>query len=338
MPLFALATLTPAALIAFGALQGGWAAALGLLYMTALVALMDRLIARAAINSDPEAEFPGSDALLAALGVAHFALLALVLWTVAGASGLHALPRAAIGIACGLVFGQISHPVAHELIHKRPRALRLLGRLVYTSLLTGHHASAHLRVHHVHVATAKDPNSPPMGTGFYRFALSAAPGSFRAGLAAESAMLTRGGKPRWRHPYLLYVGGGMAMIAGVALLAGWRGLMVYIALCLYAQMQILLSDYVQHYGLSRRTRTDGAPEPVGPQHSWNAPHWFSSAVTLNAPRHSDHHVTPSRAYPALQLDAERMPMLPRPLPVMAAVALVPPLWRRMMDARARRWN
>ena len=61
-------------------------------------------------------------------------------------------------------------------------------------------------------------------------------------------------------------------------------------------------------------------------------------MTLNAPRHSDHHVTPARAYPALQLQAATMPMLPHSLPVMAVLALVPPLWRRIMDPRAARWR
>lgn len=337
MPLFALATLMPALLIAAGVVLGGpWTAA-GLIYMTLLVACLDQLVARAAVNADPEAEFPGSSALLAVLGMVHLGLMALVLWAAAGPSGLSIAERVLIGFAGGLVFGQISHPVAHELIHKRPRTLRLLGRLVYTTMLTGHHASAHLHVHHVHVASSDDPNSPPLGQGFYRFALRAGPGSFRAGLAAETARLRRADRPIWRHPYLLYVGGAVACLVAAVSFFGPAGLLIYLAICAHAQMQILLSDYVQHYGLRRKRREDGRLEPVGPAHSWNAPHWFSSAVTLNAPRHSDHHVTPTRPYPALQLDTEAMPCLPRPLPVMAAIALVPPLWRRVMDKRAARW-
>lgn len=337
MLLFAIATLMPAALIAFGVAYGGVATALGLIYMTVFVALLDQLVARQTVNADPEAEFPGSTALLATLGVVHFALLALAVWAVAGPGALGLAERALIGVAAALVFGQISHPVAHELIHKPSRALRLIGRLIYTSLLIGHHASAHLRVHHVHVASHRDPNSPPLGQGFYRFALSAAPRSFRAGHAAETAMLARAGRPGWRHPYLLYVGGGLGCILLADLALGMVGVVIYLVICLYAQMQIYLSDYVQHYGLRRKTRADGSLEPVGPQHSWNAPHWYSSALTLNAPRHSDHHVTPSRPYPALQLRSEDMPILPRPLPVMAAIALFPPLWRRIMDKRAARW-
>jgi alkane 1-monooxygenase len=94
----------------------------------------------------------------------------------------------------------------------------------------------------------------------------------------------------------------------------------------------MLSDYVQHYGLSRRIMADGKPEPVGSRHSWNAPHLMSSALMLNAPRHSDHHANPARPFPALRLE-DNMPMLPRSLPVMACVALFPRLWRRVMDPR-----
>ena len=109
-------------------------------------------------------------------------------------------------------------------------------------------------------------------------------------------------------------------------------------MALYAQLQILMSDYVQHYGLRRGELADGRLEPVGPQHSWNAPQVFSSALTLNAPRHSDHHVTPSRIFPALQLDPQAMPYLPRSLPVMAALALVPPVWFRVMNPRCDAWQ
>lgn len=33
-----------------------------------------------------------------------------------------------------------------------------------------------------------------------------------------------------------------------------------------------------------------------------------------------------------------MPVLPRAVPVMAVAALIPPLWRRMMDRRAKNWS
>ncbi|MFU1478175.1 alkane 1-monooxygenase [Roseovarius sp. C7] len=333
---FAIATVTPMLLVMVAAvLGGGWAWA-ALFYMTAMVAGMDRLIARDVGNAAPEAEFPAARPLLWLLGLGHFAVLAVAL------CGLVSVPggvagKLALGIATGLIFGQISHPVAHELIHQPGRGARLLGRLIYSSLLIGHHASAHLRVHHIHVGSDADPNTPRLGRGFYRYALSAALGSYRAGLAAESGMLRRAGRPLWRHPYLLYGAVAVLMLVAVWQGLGRAGVLIYVALCLHAQMQIYLSDYVQHYGLRRQHDGRGRLEPVGPAHSWNSPHWFSSALMINAPRHSDHHVTPSRPYPALRLGDE-MPMLPYPVPVMGVLALWPPLWRRVMDGRARDWQ
>jgi alkane 1-monooxygenase len=77
---------------------------------------------------------------------------------------------------------------------------------------------------------------------------------------------------------------------------------------------------------------------VGPRHSWNAPHWFSSAMMVNAPRHSDHHAHPARPYPALRLpDAQTAPMLPWPLPMACTIALMPSLWKRAIRPHLRPW-
>jgi alkane 1-monooxygenase len=104
-------------------------------------------------------------------------------------------------------------------------------------------------------------------------------------------------------------------------------------------VQLLMSDYVQHYGLIRAPGPQGRPVPVGPRHSWNSPHQISSALMLNAPRHSDHHGHPARPFPELALPpADDAPRLPRSLPVMACVALVPPLWRRVMHPRLAAWE
>ncbi|PVA10204.1 alkane 1-monooxygenase [Pelagivirga sediminicola] len=342
MLMFYGATLAPLAMIALGATTGGPWPALALGYMTVPSFALDRLSARRAEDAGGDGEFPAAIPLLPIIGLAHLLLLALVVRAIAmPAETLGALgpwQRAFLGLATALVFGQISHPAAHELIHKPARLLRLMGRLIYTSLLVGHHASAHLRVHHVLVASDGDPNSARRGEGFYRFALRAGPGSFKAGLAADTAMLRRAGRPVWRHPYVLYCVGGVACMGAALALGGVPGLAAYVAICLYAQMQILMSDYVQHYGLRRQTLPGGRLEPVGPQHSWNTPHRFSSAMTLNAPRHSDHHVNPARVYPALRLRRADMPVLPYPLPAMAALSLVPPLWRRVMDRRLDRWT
>lgn len=337
MALFALAALTPFAALALGIWAGGLWVLPGLLYMAGLTACLDHLIRLTAPDAPEGAEFPAADTLLLAIGLAHLVLFPLTIWAIAGDSGLSPLARVILFIGAGQMFGQISNPAAHELIHRGNRGLYRLGVAAYATMLNAHHASAHRLVHHRHVATPLDPNSAQAGESFYRFLPRAYFGSFRAGLAAETEMLARKGSGL--HPYALYLPAQAAALALGYALAGWPGLAVWAALALYATAQLMLSDYVQHYGLTRAQSADGRYEPVSDRHSWNAPHWFSSGLMLNAPRHSDHHAHPSRPYPALRLpEPDSAPWLPWSLPVASAVALVPPLWHRRMKHRLARWT
>ncbi|OUS35168.1 alkane 1-monooxygenase [Rhodobacterales bacterium 56_14_T64] len=324
---FAIASLSPLVLLAAACLWGGLWPLLALLYMSVLVVLLDQI----ARHLQTSTAGPGADLLSGVLALGHLALLLAGLRAIAYMPWGEALP---MGLAMGLFMGQVSHPNAHEMIHHPHRWMRRLGMVIYTSMLIGHHVSAHLRVHHVKVATARDPNTARRGEGFYRFFLRAWLGSFRAGLRADNAARARKSPlpATWTHPYLGYFGGAAGALALIWIGVGLQAIFAYVLIAGFAQSQIFLADYVQHYGLVRAVDETGRAEPVGATHSWNAPHWYSSAMMLNAPRHSDHHLHPKRRYPELQLHPD-MPVLPYSLAVMAAIALVPPLWRRMMARR-----
>nr|WP_296418546.1 alkane 1-monooxygenase [Pseudooctadecabacter sp.] len=336
LPLFALATLTAPALIAAGAVSGGVWAVAGLVWMTALTASLDELVSVTLPTSEGE-EFPAADGLSATLALSHLAVWALVVAALGGATGLDTWEKLSVFAGAGLFMGQVSNSNAHEMIHRPARWLRRLGRWVYISVLFGHHASAHPLVHHVHVGTAADPSTARRGESFYRFFKRAWIGGFREGLKAENKRFPRLGQPAYRHPYVGYIGGAVIVLGIATLIGGAKGLLGAVCLAGFAQTQLMLSDYVQHYGLSRRLDDNGRPEPVGTRHSWNAPHLMSSALMLNAPRHSDHHAHPARPFPALRL-AQDCPMLPRSLPVMACVALYPRLWKRVMNPLADEWQ
>ena len=344
---FALVAFSPVPLLLAGAFWGGLWPWLALGWIAGGVFVLDRMIARAAPDAPEGSEFPAADALSVALALAHFALLFLVVAALAGATGLGWGARLALLLATGLFFGQVSNANAHELIHRSDKRLFLLGKWVYISLLYGHHTSAHRLVHHRFVATPDDPSTAGLGESYWAFAPRAWLGACVAGYEMERARLARraenttaGSGLRGRlgalNPYLSYGLGAAWFLLLMGLLFGAGGVMAYLLLCLYAQMQLLLSDYVQHYGLQRR-RLDGEQfEPVTEAHSWDAPDPVSSLFMLNAPRHSDHHAHPARPYPALRLGdtaAPGRPMLPRSLPAMAALALFPPFWHRVMDHR-----
>lgn len=326
---YAAVTLGPAILLAAGALAGGgwlWAG-FGLIALA--VPLADAL---ARPDRDAEDADEGTGLALL-LGFAHFPMLGLGTHAVATAPGWGAL---AAFLGFGLWLGQVSNANAHELIHRPGRGLRVLGAAVFASHLFGHHATAHPGVHHVHVATPRDPNSAPRGLGAWAFLPRAWGGSFAAGWRLAVARLAARGRPAWHpaNPYWAYGAGALATLAAGALIAGGAGAAAVAALGLYATAQLLLGDYVQHYGLSRAEGPEGRPAPVSPAHSWNAAHWASTRLMLNAPRHADHHAHPARPWPALRaLPPAEAPELPASLPVMSTIALVPPLWFRLMDPR-----
>ncbi|MGL4279666.1 MAG: fatty acid desaturase [Albidovulum sp.] len=332
---FAVATLAPVPLLVLAAVFGGGWSALALLWLTALTFAIDEFAKRrgiAAPGPRPEAE---ADRLSQLLAILHFPLLALAIWSLSGAGGHGFFGWIATFLAFGLWFGQVSNSNAHELIHRHSRRLFRLGMWVYVSLLFGHHTSAHRLVHHRFVATADDPNTAPEGEHFYGFLLRAWPGAFVAGYEMEAHRLGQTGFD-WRrpNPYVIYMAGAFGFVIGVTALFGFDGLLAYLLLCAHAQVQLLLSDYVQHYGLQREKLPSGTVVPAGPQHSWDAPHPLSGLMMLNATRHADHHSHPGRPYTELALSpGGRAPLLPYSLPLMATIALVPPLWHRVMDRR-----
>ena len=75
------------------------------------------------------------------------------------------------------------------------------------------------------------------------------------------------------------------------------------------------------------------------RHSWNAAHKASNWLLINLQRHSDHHYKPDRRFPVLQTyNSDEAPQLPYGYPVMTMAAMIPPLWRRIMNPRVRKWR
>ncbi|MBF9036747.1 alkane 1-monooxygenase [Rhodobacterales bacterium HKCCE2091] len=327
---YALATLPPFLLIVAGSFLGGVLPLLALMWLTLLGLFLDRLL-------DPPARAPDdpwAERLSAGLAVAHLALIPTLLMGLDNGR-LSAGAQLALFLAAGSFLGQVSHPNAHELIHRGPRWLRSLGATVYATMLFGFHVSAHRLVHHRHVGTEMDPATPLPGESFWAYVPRAWIGSAEAGFWAEAGRLERMGLPAWhpRNPYWVWTGGALIALLLAAVMGGLLGILAYVALCAVAQLQILVSDYVQHYGLQRLVLSDGRVEPVAAHHSWDAPRGFSSLLMLNAPSHSEHHLHPSRRYTELGQDGGA-PRLPYSMPVMAVAATVPSLWFHLMDRRA----
>jgi alkane 1-monooxygenase len=241
----------------------------------------------------------------------------------------------------GVISGAIGIVYAHELLHQKNQLERWLGDLLLAMVLYSHFRSEHLRVHHLYVGTPRDAVSARYNEGFHRYFARVLRDCPRSAWMAEGLMLARRGlgmrslkNPFWRY-FALQAG---ALILALAM-GGWQGLALMLWQAIVAIWQLELTNYIEHYGLTRRYLGDGRYEHVLPRHSWNAAHRASNWLLINLQRHSDHHYKPDRRFPLLQnYDADQAPQLPYGYPLMASIAMIPPIWRRMMNPRVRAWR
>ena len=237
--------------------------------------------------------------------------------------------------------GTIGINYSHELMHQKSKLERWLADLLLATVLYSHFRSEHLRVHHLYVGTPRDAVTARYNENYHRFFPRVLRDGLRSSFRAERAMLARKGLP-WHHPsnpfwrYWALQGAMLALALG---LGGWLGLGLFAFQALVAIWQLELVNYVEHYGLTRRHLGNGKYEHVMPHHSWNADHRASNWLLINLQRHSDHHYKPDRRFPLLQTyTPDDAPQLPYGYPVMTLAALIPPLWRRMMNPRVRAWR
>ncbi|MEO1779999.1 MAG: fatty acid desaturase, partial [Pseudomonadota bacterium] len=164
---------------------------------------------------------------------------------------------------------------------------------------------------------------------------------FQSALGAEKAMLARKNLPATdlSNPFWKYAALQGTCLILALLLGGWAGLGLFLVQAGVAIWQLELVNYVEHYGLTRKHLGEGKYEHVQPRHSWNAAHKVSNWLLINLQRHSDHHYKPDRRFPILQTyDTDEAPQLPYGYPVMTIAAMIPSVWRRVMNPRVRRWR
>jgi alkane 1-monooxygenase len=262
--------------------------------------------------------------------VLQAALLAAGLLAAASADWLTVL---GLGYAVGFVTGAQGITYAHELGHSRRRTDRALGWLLMTSVGYPQFMVEHYRGHHVRAATWDDPASARAGESLWRFLPRTVIGSTRNAWRLEGLRLAQH-KRLWRQSPLLWA--TLAYVAFLVVLAaagGWRLVAFWLVQSAFAVWLLEAVNYIEHYGLQRRTGADGRPEPFGVGHAWNADHVISNSLLANLQRHSDHHVHASKPYP--QLEALPGPQLPTGYAGCLLLAALPPLWFAFMHRRLR---
>jgi alkane 1-monooxygenase len=344
VPFWMSLLLVPVALL--GAFHGGWTVILLPVMTWYFFSALDAMLGLNLENADldtGEDKLTWYKAITLIWAPVQFVLLLWMIWYVTGPGDAHlsALETIVLFFGVGVITGTVGINYSHELMHQSDRGERFLGDALLAMVLYSHFRSEHLLVHHRYVGTPRDPVTARYNEGFHRFFPRVLAGSLKSAFRAEKERLARKDRP-WTdraNPFWRYWGLQAWMLLLAGLVGGWAGLALFIWQAAVAIWQLELVNYVEHYGLTRKHLGEGKYEHVKPRHSWNAAHKASNWLLINLQRHSDHHYKPNRRFPLLQNHSEaEAPQLPYGYPVMTMAAMVPPVWRRVMNPRVRRWR
>jgi alkane 1-monooxygenase len=254
----------------------------------------------------------------------------------AWAPAMSVVDKVGLALTIGTIAG-IGINTAHELGHKKESHERWLAKIALAQSFYGHFYIEHNRGHHVRVATPEDPASSRVGETFWAFWPRTVAGSLRSAWNLEKPRFARKGKSHWSikndvlNAWLMSVvlWGALVAVFGIGILP----FLVIQAILGFSLLEVV--NYLEHYGMLRqRTGPDGTGryERVQPSHSWNSNNIATNVLLYHLQRHSDHHANPTRRYQTLR-DFEESPVLPTGYAGLIILALVPPLWFKVMDKR-----
>ena len=240
----------------------------------------------------------------------------------------------AFGMACGI----LGINAAHELGHRSSMYERVMSKMLLLTSLYMHFYIEHNRGHHKNVSTDEDPASGRKGEAVYNFYIRSIIGSWFSAWRLESSKLKKNKKKSWSiynemlHFQLLQ----LALIFAIAYIYNWQTMLFFIGSAVIGIHLLETVNYIEHYGLRRKKNGDQY-ERAMPMHSWNSNHPLGRLMLLELSRHSDHHYLASRKYQLLR-HHEESPQMPTGYPGMLLLALVPPLWFRVMDKEIEKYK
>lgn len=264
---------------------------------------------------------------------------AMILWaaSVVASGALSAVELAGLTLSTGIIAGAVGITFAHELVHRPGKFELALGEILLASTSYSHFAIEHVYGHHRRVATPEDPATARFGESLYRFLPRCVGRSIASAWHIEVERLAKRRRSPLSNRMLRYALTQVAFYALVFAIWGAAAALFVAAQAVVAFSLLETISYIEHYGLERAQIAPGRYERIGPWHSWNSSHRVSNWLLINLARHSDHHIAASKRYQVLA-HVDAAPQLPAGYGAMFVVALLPPLWRRLMDPRVLAWR
>ena len=226
--------------------------------------------------------------------------------------------------------------VGHELTHRKDKPFaHWMGRVSQVPGFFTYFSIRHPYGHHNLVATPADPSTALRGDNFYSFSTRSIIGQYKMTWDLETERLTKMGYSvwSWRNEALR----GWAMEAAFALVmiayGGLWAIPALIAMALASHYGLEAANYIEHYGLIRVPT-----EPMQVRHAWNSNERMTLWIICGVPRHSHHHADADVEFWNLKPLVEEAPTTILGYIPSMLIALIPPLWHEIMNARVIQWD
>ncbi len=320
-------------------------AALSFLLVFVAVPILDLVLGKDPVNPEPDSESQLADqTFYKVLTLSCLPLYALCLFSslyfLWQWSTLSTFGQVLYVLSVGVTGAVIAINVGHELIHKNTQLEKISGGLLFSLVCYAGFKIEHIYGHHVHVSTPQDASSSRLGQSLYEFLPRAYKHNFLNAWKLQKVRLAKKGHGLlsiyneliWYYAasiftavlmgaFFEYLGGHFLMGIGFFLLQS------FVAITF---LEII--NYIEHYGLHRNKEANGKYQRVDIQHSWNSNYFLTNMFLFQLQRHSDHHAYAARRYQVLR-HHEESPQLPFGYATMFLIALIPPLWKAIMDPK-----
>jgi alkane 1-monooxygenase len=237
----------------------------------------------------------------------------------------------------GIVLAINGINVAHELGHRQTTNERFLGKALLLPSFYMHFYIEHNFGHHLNAATPEDPATARYNQSVYSFWLTSTIRQYFSAWKIQNKLLKNNNKSFFsiKNDMLWYVIFQILYLTIITLIFGNTALIFAFFAGIVGFILLETVNYIEHYGLLRLPTKSGRYERVKEMHSWNSNHVIGRIVLYELTRHSDHHYKSSKKYQVLDCHDES-PQMPYGYPTSMVLAMIPPLWFKIMNKRVPR--
>ncbi|WP_298893639.1 alkane 1-monooxygenase [uncultured Psychroserpens sp.] len=237
-------------------------------------------------------------------------------------------------LSVGIVLGVNGINVAHELGHRQATNERFIGKALLLPSQYMHFYIEHNFGHHLHAATPEDPATARYNQTVYSFWVTSIFRQYLSAWRIQRTLLKNNHQKVFsvKNDMLWYIIFQVCYLVVMFYVFGVLGLLFAFAAAVVGFLLLETVNYIEHYGLMRLKTKSGRYERVKEMHSWNSNHVIGRIVLYELTRHSDHHFKSSKKYQTLDCHDES-PQMPYGYPTSMVLAMLPPLWFKIMNKR-----